>query len=265
MMDRRDALKLTAVLGVTALTMRGGPALALEEAPDQDDKVLTEAQSGDPATPAETLTYNPIDVQRAIVGQKKAAFVPRITDIRSDLVAGAVTHIGKSRTNNRVEITKWFDVFDLPFDLDGKPLPFCATGLSYVAASLYARKDGKTMLDTQTLRNYLGDVDHHHFYPTPSVLDMKLVAQGKRRWISRAQATGQLAPRAGWLVVYDWNGDGHPDHVGLVESLQGTDLHTIEFNTSDANATNGGAVARKIRPLGKRIQGFIRPELVRAA
>lgn len=261
-LDRRETLGIIA--GGVALSLAGTHrAMAQAEAPDQDDKLITEPQFGDPVLTAETLTYNPIEIQRKTLGAMQANFEPRITEIRTALIAGAIGQLGKNRVNNRPEISKWFQIFDLPFALDGKPLPFCATGLSFVAALLYAKQAGTPNPTVAQLKNYLGDVDHHHFYPTPSVLDMKLVAQGKRRWIARSAATGSLAPRPGWLVVYDWNGDGHPDHVGLVERLDGASLHTIEFNTSDTNATNGGAVARKTRPLGSRVQGFIRPELTR--
>lgn len=45
----------------------------------------------------------------------------------------------------------------------------------------------------------------------------------------------------GDIVLFDWNGDGLSDHVGLVESNQGNYLQTIEGNTS------GGIVARRSR------------------
>jgi hypothetical protein len=94
---------------------------------------------------------------------------------------------------------------------------------------------------------------------------MKYVALGKRRWVARLDANASLAPRPGWLVVYNWNGDGKSDHVGLVERIAGTTLHTIEFNTSAKNDSNGGTVARRERAFDKTVEGFIRPELVKSA
>lgn len=263
-LNRRQVVAATA--GIVALAQLGknqAQAQPTLEAPDQDDRLFVEPQRGDPAVVEETLSFNPIAIQRAVLGRTQADFEPRIENIRSEMVNEAIRYLGKNRTNNRDEIGKWFDLFNLPFALNGNPLPFCATGLSYVAATLYARQKGVTSFTTSSLRNFLGDVDHHHFYPSPSVMDIKMVAMGKRRWIARSSATGALAPRPGWLVVYDWNGDGRSDHIGLVERLVGTTLHTIEFNTSAINATNGGSVARKTRPLNSRVQGFVRPELVR--
>lgn len=45
----------------------------------------------------------------------------------------------------------------------------------------------------------------------------------------------------GDIVLFDWNLDGLSDHVGVVESNQGSYLQTIEGNT------NGGVVARRTR------------------
>ena len=45
----------------------------------------------------------------------------------------------------------------------------------------------------------------------------------------------------GDIVLFDWNSDGLSDHVGIVESNQGTYVQTIEGNT------NGGVVARRTR------------------
>ncbi len=57
------------------------------------------------------------------------------------------------------------------------------------------------------------------------------------------------------------NGAGQPDHVGFVVSLQGSFVHTIEFNTSSGDAgsqDNGGGVFEKRRRLSAFI-GFGHP------
>ena len=43
-------------------------------------------------------------------------------------------------------------------------------------------------------------------------------------------------PRPGDIVFFDWGGDGGADHVGIVESRDGSTVHTIEGNTSDSCA-----------------------------
>jgi hypothetical protein len=112
-------------------------------------------------------------------------------------------------------------------------------------------------------RTYLADIDHHHFYPSPSVLDMWRVANGKRRWKAE---DGSVTPKPGWLVVYKF---GRPaDHVGLVKSANTSTLVTLEFNTVPDNAIgddrNGGMVAEKRRTRGNgRILGYIDTSAVR--
>ena len=41
-------------------------------------------------------------------------------------------------------------------------------------------------------------------------------------------------PKPGDIVFFDWEGDGHVDHVGIVEYVKGGYVHTIEGNNGDA-------------------------------
>ena len=64
----------------------------------------------------------------------------------------------------------------------------------------------------------------------------------------------------GDIVLFDWDGDGVADHIGLVLQLNsdGT-LETIEGNTSDADHSNGGYVLQRTRYRGS-VCMLIRPE-----
>lgn len=42
----------------------------------------------------------------------------------------------------------------------------------------------------------------------------------------------------GDMIIFDWQGDGNPDHVGIVESVNGNSITTIEGNSSDAIRRN---------------------------
>lgn len=56
--------------------------------------------------------------------------------------------------------------------------------------------------------------------------------------------------KAGDLVIFDWDGDGSPDHIGFVEKNKGSYIQTIEGNTSSGSSgsqSNGGVVARRTR------------------
>lgn len=49
------------------------------------------------------------------------------------------------------------------------------------------------------------------------------------RWQPRG-----YTPNPGDIIFFDWEGDGISDHVGIVESCDGTTVNTIEGNSSDA-------------------------------
>jgi hypothetical protein len=66
-------------------------------------------------------------------------------------------------------------------------------------------------------------------------------------------------PQTADLVIFDWNADMKPDHVGLF--LQWVDpekgiFETIEGNTSVSNQSNGGAVMKRERNV-RQVQAFI--------
>ena len=50
---------------------------------------------------------------------------------------------------------------------------------------------------------------------------------------------GRVKPAAGWLITYDWDGDGIADHIGFVEDASSSNIICIEANI------NGGIVARR--------------------
>jgi hypothetical protein len=63
------------------------------------------------------------------------------------------------------------------------------------------------------------------------------------------KANGRVVsePEPGDLVIFNWDG-GLPDHVGLVVSFDGSELHTVEGNTAVGNDSDGGEVMRRTRP-----------------
>ncbi|WP_073290526.1 C40 family peptidase [Anaerosporobacter mobilis] len=50
------------------------------------------------------------------------------------------------------------------------------------------------------------------------------------RWASRGY--GDIAP--GDVIFFDWEGDGHSDHVGIVIGTDGSRVYTVEGNSGDA-------------------------------
>lgn len=62
-------------------------------------------------------------------------------------------------------------------------------------------------------------------------------------------------PMAGDIFIQD---HGHGlGHTGIVESVEGNNIHTIEGNTNDTGSREGYEVCRRVRPIGSCI-GFIR-------
>lgn len=45
---------------------------------------------------------------------------------------------------------------------------------------------------------------------------------------------GEGIPQTGHIIMYDWNGDGVPDHTGIVESVSGNTITVIEGNSNRA-------------------------------
>ena len=50
----------------------------------------------------------------------------------------------------------------------------------------------------------------------------------QHRWAGR-----NYIPHSGDFIIFDWEGDGEPDHIGIVESSDGKTVHTIEGNSRD--------------------------------
>lgn len=40
-------------------------------------------------------------------------------------------------------------------------------------------------------------------------------------------------PSAGDIIFFDWDNDNDPDHVGIVEKVEGGKVYTIEGNSKD--------------------------------
>lgn len=79
---------------------------------------------------------------------------------------------------------------------------------------------------------------------------------GFEEW--RSNHTEGVGP--GWLVLYNWVGGSEPEHVGIVEKLEGGHLVAIEGNTSGTNPSDGGMVARMVRPYSFTV-GYAKPRI----
>lgn len=65
---------------------------------------------------------------------------------------------------------------------------------------------------------------------------------------------GKVKPKRGDIIVFDWQTDGLEDHIGIVESVEGNIVTTIEGNYRDA-------VSRRVIAYNdKQIAGYARPK-----
>jgi len=72
-----------------------------------------------------------------------------------------------------------------------------------------------------------------------------------------ARTAGESA-QPGDMIIFDWEQDGTPDHVGIVEKVDGGQVTTIEGNTNDGSGGDG--VYRKQYASGSsEVVGFVKP------
>jgi hypothetical protein len=222
-----------------------------------------EIQRGDIDAPEETVRVDPVAVSLLANAAGRAVFNERDPDFPAKLVSTAARFVGMNRSDNEAEITSLLDMFDLPFkDKNDQPIPYCACGLSYAAALAYQEFWNPTSASTaiSALRESMPELDRFHFYPTPSVRDMYHVALGKRRWIE----AGSRAPKPGYVVVFAFG--SAPNHCGILESVDGARINTIEFNTTSGaggsgSERDGGKIVRRNRPMNASVKGFIATDL----
>lgn len=176
-----------------------------------------------------------------------------------ELIKTCEAYLGINRTDNIDQISKFLKLFGLPTRLNGKWVPYCAAGLSYSAAKTYCNMCGikyNSNNAVKVFRSVLLKIKHEFFRPTARCWELKETAINQSRFLSNSQQNRKLV-KPGYVVLFNFDSDSLPDHVGIVLSIDSDSVKTIEFNTSNADDINGGAVSRRDRPF-KVIQGFVK-------
>lgn len=81
-------------------------------------------------------------------------------------------------------------------------------------------------------------------FPGASCGAILAAAKAAKKTVSKASA------KAGDIVMFSWDGDSSPEHVGIIETVHSTYFTTIEGNTSSGSSgsqSNGGGVYRRTR------------------
>ncbi len=129
--------------------------------------------------------------------------------------AGMLQHanqmVGLNENRNTAEINK----ITKQSGINCATTPWCAAW-----AMNMLEDHGVLKLDGLSNRNYC---------PT-----IKNWAQNKGIWGGR----GNYTPKAGDAILFDWQGDGTPDHIGIVERVENGKVYTIEGNSSDSVKKN---------------------------
>ena len=99
-------------------------------------------------------------------------------------------------------------------------------------------------------------IKDRYFRPSARVREIKETAINQGRYLSNNAASRKLV-KPGYLVLFQFDSDTMPDHIGIVVSIDADSVKTVEFNTSAENNTNGGAVSRRDRSF-KTIDGFVK-------
>lgn len=143
-----------------------------------------------------------------------------------DIIAKAKVEVGVTEypaNSNKVKYNTWF----YNKEVSGSAYPWCATFISWI------------FRETNLIKK------------TASCLDM----------LEYFEKNGQIVkePQAGDIVFFKYSTNNRrTNHVGLVISVAGNQIQTIEGNTSLNNQDNGGAVM--IRTRSKNIVAFARPK-----
>lgn len=83
-------------------------------------------------------------------------------------------------------------------------------------------------------------------------------AKSNGTWYSSRLSRNEFNPQAGDIVIFDWDTDSVPDHVGIVLSYDGKrTLTCAEGNTSATNNSNGNSTAVRTRDWAS-CKGFVR-------
>ncbi len=142
----------------------------------------------------------------------------------SGLLADAGAMVGMTEQSNAASINK----ITKKSGINCQTTPWCA------AWAMNMLKD-HGVLDTSSCSN----VNY-----CPTIVNW---AKKENIWAGR----GSYTPQAGDAILFDWQGDGTSDHIGIVEKVENGKVYTIEGNSSDS-------VARRSYSLSSsKVMGYI--------
>lgn len=187
----------------------------------------------------------------------------------------AKQYVGISRKTGRNRVEEFLAVFGLPVKYhNGQWVPFCAAGVGFAACQAYCQLAGVDFQPrispfdvkrVEVLRQIIPTINTYYFKPHPACSIMMLDSKKRGTWVSRNDPVARHRQiLSGWLVFYNWKGQSTPEHVGIVNWADRRGLHSVEFNTSNGNNSNGGTVAQRYRSY-RYVVGYVNTYLDRPA
>jgi hypothetical protein len=178
-----------------------------------------------------------------------------------EFVTIAKEYVGIDRQDNQDQISKFLELFGLPFSAGGVNTPFCAAGASYAALKAYCNLAGIAYTPDNSIEVFKSVIPQFapaFFTPSASCGVIKQHAIANGRYVTNTQSDN-LDIQPGWLVEYNWSGGDNPQHIEIVVDAEDV-LNTVGFNTSGSvggNQIDGGVVALKQRSYDQ-VVGFIK-------
>jgi hypothetical protein len=176
-----------------------------------------------------------------------------------ELLKVSSEYVGIDRSNNLDQVARFLKLFNLGVKDGSRWMPYCAAGLSFAAAKNLCNLSNIEYGANNALgvfKSVLPTIRNRYFLPSPSCFRIRDFAIKQKKWLANSAANRKLV-KPGFLVLFQFDKDTLPDHIGIVVSIDSDSVKTIEFNTGDHDNVNGGAVARKDRPFSV-IQGFVK-------
>jgi len=180
-------------------------------------------------------------------------------DFALHLINVCEEYLGVSRGENLEQVSRFLKLFNLNVKDGSRWMPFCAAGLSFAAAKNFCNLSNIEYDADNAISKFksvLPTIRNRYFLPSPSCFRIRDFAIKQSKWLPNS-ASNRTKVKPGYLILFQFDSDSLPDHIGLVKSIDSNSVQTIEFNTSDSDNTNGGSVARKDRSF-KNIQGFVK-------
>jgi hypothetical protein len=156
------------------------------------------------------------------------------------------------RASNPARVAEYLSL--VGFHDDGSAA-YCGAGVAWAVCKAYCDLNNVAYSDANrlaVLKSVRGDIDSQYFLTTAWIPDTVEDAKARGTFLTDSRLV-----KPGYLVFFNWNDcDKYPrpfpEHVGLVESIAGSQVATIEFNTSIPSGPHKGeknAVAQRRRDL----------------